>query len=87
MKLDHLPPPAAMRKAPSGIAGLVRLVTLDAQKAELEERLKAAQTELIAKQLEKTLLVRTTASREAVILHGSERMRELRGGDAPRKHK
>lgn len=69
------------------VAGKVRLVTLDAQKAELEVRLKAVQTELIAKQLEKTLLARTTASREAVILHGSERMRELRGGDAPRKHK
>ena len=71
----------------SEVAGKVKLVTLDAQKAELEVRLKAVQTELIAKQLEKTLLARTTASREAVILHGSERMRELRGGDAPRKHK
>jgi circadian clock protein KaiC len=71
----------------AAVAGKVKLVTLDAQKAELEVRLKAVQTELIAKQLEKTLLARTTASREAVILHGSERMRELRGGDAPRKHK
>ena len=159
MKLDHLSPPAALRKAPSGITGFDEitggglprgrttllvggpgsgktvfalqylingarsygepgifvafeetserimanaesfdwklaqlqrkklLFTLDAQKAELEVRLKAVQTELIAKQLEKTLLARTTASREAVILDGSERMRELRGGDAPRKHK
>ena len=71
----------------AAVAGKVKLVTLDAQKAELEVRLKAVQTELIAKQLEKTLLARTTASREAVILHGSERMRELRGGDAPKKHK
>src|ERR1700722_1393305 len=71
----------------SEVAGKVKLVTLDAQKAELEVRLKAVQTELIAKQLEKTLLARTTASRATVILHGSERMRELRGGDAPRKHK
>jgi circadian clock protein KaiC len=69
------------------VAGKVKLVTLDAQKAELQVRLKAVQTELIAKQLEKSLLARTTASREAVILHGSERMRELRGGDAPKKHK
>jgi circadian clock protein KaiC len=69
------------------VAGKVKLVSLDAQKAELEVRLKAVQTELIAKQLEKTLLARTTASRKAVILHGSVRMRELRGGDVPKKHK
>jgi circadian clock protein KaiC len=68
------------------VAGKVKLVTLDAQQAELGVRLKAVQTELIAKQLEKSLLARTTASRKAVILRGSERMRELRGGDAP-KHK
>jgi circadian clock protein KaiC len=67
------------------VAGKLNLVTLEAQQAELEVRLKAVQTELIAKQLEKTLLARTTASRKAVILHGSERMRELRGGDAPKR--
>jgi circadian clock protein KaiC len=66
------------------VAGKLKLVTLDAQQAELEVRLKAVQTELIAKQLEKTLLARTTASRKAVILHGNVRMRELRGGDAPK---
>ena len=64
------------------VAGKLKLVTLEAQQAELQVRLKAVQTELVAKQLEKTLLARTTASRKAVILHGSERMRELRGGDA-----
>jgi circadian clock protein KaiC len=67
------------------VAGKLQLVTLEAQQAELEVRLKAVQTELIAKQLEKTLLARTTASRQAVILHGSERLRELRGGDAPKR--
>jgi circadian clock protein KaiC len=67
------------------VAGKLKLVALDAQQAELEVRLKAVQTELIAKQLEKTLLARTTASRKAVILHGSVRMRELRGGDAPKR--
>jgi circadian clock protein KaiC len=67
------------------VAGKVKLVTLDAQQAELAVRLKAVQTELIAKQLEKTLLARTTATRKAVILRGSVRMRELRGGDAPRQ--
>jgi circadian clock protein KaiC len=66
------------------VAGKLKLVALDAQQAELEVRLKAVQTELVAKQLEKTLLARTTASRKAVILHGSVRMRELRGGDAPK---
>jgi len=66
------------------VAGKLKLVALDAQQAELEVRLKAVQTELAAKQLEKTLLARTTASRKAVILHGSVRMRELRGGDAPK---
>jgi circadian clock protein KaiC len=67
------------------VAGKLKLVTLDAQQAELEVRLKAVQTELIAKQVEKTLLARTTASRKAVILRGSVRMRELRGGDAQRR--
>jgi len=48
-------------------------------------RLKAVQTELVAKQVEKTLLARTTASREAVIVGGRARMRQLRGADAPRR--
>ncbi len=45
-------------------------------------RLKAVQTELLAKQIEKTLLARTTASRKAEVLRGTVRMRELRSGDA-----
>jgi circadian clock protein KaiC len=67
------------------VAGKLKLVTLDAQQAELEVRLKAVQTELVAKQVEKTLLASTTASRKAVKVSGSARMRELRGGDAPRR--
>ena len=67
------------------VAGKLKRVTLAAQQAELEVRLKAVQTELIAKQVEKTLLASTTASRKAVTLRGSVRMRELRGGDAPRR--
>ena len=67
------------------VAGKLKLVTLDAQQAELQVRLTAVQTELVAKQVEKTLLASTTASRKAVTLRGSERMRELRGGDAPRR--
>jgi hypothetical protein len=38
-----------------------------------------------ANQLRESLLARTTASRKAGILRGSERMRELRGGDAPKR--
>jgi circadian clock protein KaiC len=64
------------------VAGKLKHVTLDAQQAELEVRLKAVQTELVAKQVERTLLARTTASRKAEILRGRARMRELRGGDA-----
>jgi circadian clock protein KaiC len=64
------------------VAGKLKRVTLDAQQAELEVRLKAVQTELIAKQVEKTLLARTTASRKAEVLRGRMRVRELRGGDA-----
>jgi len=72
-------------KEVSEVAGKLKLVTLDAQQAELQVRLKAVQTELVAKQVEKTLLASTTASRKAVTLRGSVRMRELRGGDAPRR--
>jgi len=64
------------------VAGKLKRVTLDAQQAELEVRMKAVQTELVAKQVEKTLLARTTASRKAAIIGGRVRMRELRGGDA-----
>jgi circadian clock protein KaiC len=67
------------------VARKLKLVTLDAQQAELQVRLKAVQTELVAKQVEKTLLARTTASREAVIVGGRARMRQLRGADAPRR--
>jgi len=69
------------------VAGKLKRVSLDAQQAELEVRMKAVQTELIAKQVEKTLSARTTASRKAEISRGRVRMRELRGGDvaAPRR--
>ena len=64
------------------VARKLKRVTLDAQQAELEVRLKAVQTELIAKQVEKTLLARTTVSRKEAVLRGRVRMRELRGADA-----
>jgi circadian clock protein KaiC len=64
------------------VARKLKRVTLDAQQAELEVRLKAVQTELVAKQVENTLLASTTATRKAAIIGGRVRMRELRGGDA-----
>jgi circadian clock protein KaiC len=64
------------------VAGKLKHLTLDAQQAELEVRLKAVQTELVAKQVERTLLARTTASRKKAILRGRVQMGELRGGDA-----
>ena len=46
------------------VAGKLKRVSLDAEEAELEVRVKSLQTELVAKQVEKTLLARTTESRE-----------------------
>jgi len=66
----------------AAVARKLKGVTLDAEQAELGVRLKAVQTEFIAKQIEKTLLARTTASRKAEVLRGNVRMRELRSGDA-----
>ena len=57
-------------------------VTLDAEEAVLEVRAKSLQTELIAKQAEKALLMRTTESRKRELSVGRTRMRELRGADA-----
>jgi circadian clock protein KaiC len=63
------------------VAGQLSLVRLDAEEAELEVRAKSLQTELLAKQVEKTLLTRTRESREVEIERGRTRMRELRGAD------
>ena len=51
------------------------------EEAVLEVRAKSLQTELLAKQVEKDLLTRTTKSREREMLRGQTRMRELRGAD------
>ncbi len=64
------------------VGSKLKLVTLDAEEAELEVRLKSLQTELIAKQVEKALLTRTTESRERELSRGRTRMGELRGADA-----
>src|SRR5205085_214861 len=62
----------------SEIAGKLHRVKLDAEEAVLEVRAKSLQTELLAKQAEKTLLARTTKSRQGELLRGRVRMRELR---------
>jgi circadian clock protein KaiC len=64
------------------VAGKLKRVSLDAEAAVLEVRAKSLQTELVAKNVEKTLLTRTTASRAGELSRGRTRMRELRGGDA-----
>jgi len=66
----------------SDVAGKLKRVRLDADEAELEVRLKSLQTELVAKQVEKALLTRTTESRERELSRGRTRMKELRGADA-----
>jgi circadian clock protein KaiC len=64
------------------VAGRLKRVRLDAEEAELEVRVKSLQTELLAKQVEKELLVRTTESRKGELSRGLTRMEELRGADA-----
>jgi circadian clock protein KaiC len=70
------------------VAGKHKRVMLDAEAAELEVRIKSLQVELLAKQVEKTLLARSAKSRKGELSHGRSRMRELRGADAAlRGHK
>jgi len=66
------------------VASKLKRVRLDADEAELAVRVKSLQVELQAKQVEKALLVRTTATRQRELSGGRTRMRELRGADAPR---
>jgi circadian clock protein KaiC len=64
------------------VAGKLKRVNLDAEEAVLQVRAKSVQTELLAKQVEKTLLARTTESRKGEVSRRRARMRELRGADA-----
>ena len=64
------------------VAGRLKRVRLDAEEAELEVRLRSLQTELQAKQVEKELLARTTASRAGERSRHRTQMGELRGADA-----
>ena len=63
------------------VAAQLNMVRLDAEEAVLKVQAKAVQTELLAKQVEKTLLSRTSESREGELAKGLARMRVLRGGD------
>jgi circadian clock protein KaiC len=63
-------------------SGKLKRVRLDAEEADLEARLKALQVELVAKQLEKDLLIRSTKNRKGELSRGHTRMQELRGADA-----
>ena len=64
------------------VAAKLKRVRLEAEEAELQVRVKSLQTELVAKQVEKALLLRTTESHECELSRGRNRMRELRGADA-----
>ncbi len=64
------------------VAAKLKRVRLDAEEAELEVRVKSLQIELVAKQTEKELLTRTTASQARDLTRGDSRLRELRGADA-----
>ena len=66
----------------SEVARKLKAVRLNAEKAELEVRLKAVQTKLLAKQLEQELLVRTTKSRKGDVSLERTQIKELRGADA-----
>jgi circadian clock protein KaiC len=63
------------------VQGQLKRVQLDAEEAELEVRLRSLQTVLVAKQVEKALLSRTTETRERELKGGQTMMRELRGAD------
>jgi circadian clock protein KaiC len=63
------------------VSAKLKRVTLDAEEAVLEVRAKSLKTELLAKKVEKALLVRTTESRKREMAGGRVRMRELRGAD------
>lgn len=64
------------------VAAELKRVKLDAEEAELNVRLKSLQTELVAKQVEKALLVRSTRSHEGELSRGRTQIKELRGADA-----
>jgi circadian clock protein KaiC len=64
------------------VVAKLKTVKLDAEEAELEVRVKSLQTELVAKRVEKALLVRTTQSDKGELSRGRTQIKELRGADA-----
>ncbi|MCX6950822.1 MAG: circadian clock protein KaiC [Verrucomicrobia bacterium] len=60
-------------------------VRLAAEEGVLEVRAKSLQTELLAKKMEQTLLVRTAASRKGEVSREHVRLRELRGADTGKR--
>ena len=64
------------------VAATRKSVKLDAEEAELEVRLKSLQTDLVAKQVEKALSVRTTQSDKGELSRSRSQMKKLRGADA-----
>ena len=69
------------------VAGKLKRVSLDAEEAVLEVRAKSLQTELLAKQVEKALLIQTTGSQEREKTLRRVRMSELRGTDTPKSRR
>jgi circadian clock protein KaiC len=59
----------------------LKRVSLEAEEAVLKVRAKSIETELVAKKIERDLLIRTAESREREMASRRERMRELRGAD------
>jgi len=66
-------------------AGKLKRVSLDAEEAVLEVRVKSLRTKLVAKKVEQALLARSTASRQGELSRGSLQMRALRGADTSKR--
>ncbi|MEP6482827.1 MAG: circadian clock protein KaiC [Rudaea sp.] len=70
-------------KQDAAVAARLHRVRLDAEEAELQVRVKSLQTELVAKQVEKALLISTAKMQAGKRLRGRTRIKELRGSDSP----
>jgi circadian clock protein KaiC len=64
----------------------IKRVKLDAEEAEFEVRLKSLQAELVAKQLEKALLAKTTAHHDDAVVRDRAHIQVLRGADVAGEH-
>ncbi|MEO6874841.1 MAG: circadian clock protein KaiC [Opitutaceae bacterium] len=71
----------------AAVSAKLKSVSLDAEEAVLQVRAKSLQTELVAKQVEKTLLAHTTQNHKGELSRGRVRMRELRGADVATRRK